>query len=282
MIARVLILFILLILQLPNRPASAHILDLRTGDYVSLSALLDDLESVQIVFVGERHDATAHHAAQRQIISELIMRGRKVAIALEMFRADGQAALDDWSNGRLDERTFKRIYATHWSMWPIYRPIFDLARQRKIPLVGLNIDRALPHQVSVKGFDSLTPEQLEPLSGVSCDVDQRYQDYLRKTLGGHPAGSDTFRFFCEAQLVWDAMMAQHLRAWQQRHPDTLVVVLAGSGHSWKYGIPEQLQRRAELSYRVLLPEILGRIDRSNTTSAEADYLLLGLEQGELH
>jgi len=60
------------------------------------------------------------------------------------------------------------------------------------------------------------------------------------------------------------------------------VVLAGNGHAWRYGIPEQLRRRAELSYRILLPEVPGRQDRSNTTGAEGDYLLLGLGQGELH
>jgi uncharacterized iron-regulated protein len=282
MIAKSLPLFILLLLCLPIRPVAAHILDLHSGQYVSLAALLDDLDSVQVVFVGELHDATPHHAAQRQLISELVKRGRKVAVALEMFRTDGQAVLDDWSNGRLEEQTFKKIYEDHWSMWPIYKPIFDLARQQRIPLVGLNVDRNLPHQVSLRGFASLTAEQLKPLAGVSCDVNQRYQDYLRKTLGVHPAGTETFRFFCEAQLVWDAMMARNLLEWQQQHQEMVVVVLAGSGHSWRYGIPEQLQRRANLTYRVLLPEIIGRSDRTNTTSAEADYLLLGLEQGILH
>jgi uncharacterized iron-regulated protein len=282
MIAKVLSLAILLLLTLPIRPAAAHILDLHSGRYVSLAALLDDLESVQIVFVGELHDSVAHHAAQRQLISTLVKRGRKVAIALEMFRTDGQSALDAWTNGELEEQSFKVVYEDHWSMWPIYKPIFDLSRQLLIPLVGLNIDRTLPHQVSINGFASLNDKQLAQLSGVSCDVDQRYQDYIRKALGGHPAGTETFRFFCEAQLVWDTMMAQHLLEWQQQHPETLVVVLSGSGHSWKYGIPEQLRRRSDLTYRVLLPEISGRTDRSNTTSAEADYLLLGLEQGALH
>jgi hypothetical protein len=61
-----------------------------------------------------------------------------------------------------------------------------------------------------------------------------------------------------------------------------VVVLAGSGHAWKHGIPEQVQRRQESTYRVLLPAIPGRLEPDNVTSDETDYLMIGLEEGPLH
>jgi len=282
MTKRVLTCLLTLSLGLLPQAGAAHILDLASGQYISLTAMLDDLQTSRVVFIGELHDNPSHHAAQLQVIRELVERGAKVAVALEMFRADGQSTLDQWSEGLLEEGLFKKIYQDHWSMWPIYRPIFDYAKERHIPLIGLNIDRDLTRQVSSNGFASLDEEQLAQLDGVSCDVDQRYQDYLRKVLGSHRSIPDKFDFFCEAQMVWDNVMAEHLADWLQLHPDTLVVVLAGSGHAWRYGLPEQLSRRLAVSYRVLLPEIAGRSDRSNTTRSEADYLLLGLGLGELH
>lgn len=277
-----LICLLTLSLGLLPQAGAAHILDLTSSRFVPLEAMLDDLQTSRVVFIGELHDNIAHHAAQLRIIRDLVERGAKVAVALEMFRADGQSSLDQWSKGSLEEAAFKKIYEDHWSMWPIYKPIFAYARDRQIPLVGLNIDRELTRKVSSDGFASLDPEQLAQLDGVSCDVDQRYQDYIRKALGTHLEDPDKFDFFCEAQMVWDNMMASHLVDWLNQHPDTLVVVLAGSGHAWRYGLPEQLSRRAAVKYRVLLPEVPGRTDRSNTTRSEADYLLLGLGLGELH
>jgi hypothetical protein len=34
--------------------------------------------------------------------------------------------------------------------------------------------------------------------------------------------------------------------------------------------------------RVLLPEVPGRIDPGNITTAEADYLLMGVDEAPLH
>jgi uncharacterized iron-regulated protein len=275
------VLLLSLLLATP-RPVAAHILDLTSGDYISLAAMLDDLETSQVVFIGELHDAVSHHAAQLQVIRALVERGRKVAIGLEMFRAEDQAALDDWSKGQLEEGVFQEIYENNWSMWPIYQPIFNYARDQRLELVGLNIDREITRKISSGGFKSLSEEELAQLDGVSCDVDQRYQNYIRKALGSHLEDPNQFRFFCEAQMVWDSVMARHLAAWLERHPDTLVVVLAGSAHAWRYGLPEQLSRRLQIPYRILLPEVPRRIDRSNTSKAEADYLLLGVGLGKLH
>ena len=275
------VLLLGLLLATP-RPLAAHILDLHSGQYISLAAMLDDLETSRVVFIGELHDAASHHAAQLQVIRALVERGRKVAIGLEMFRAEDQAALDDWSRGQLEEEAFQKVYENYWSMWPIYRPIFDYARDQQLALIGLNIDREVTRKISSGGFKSLSKEQLDQLDGVSCDVDPRYQDYIRKALGSHLEDPKHFRFFCEAQMVWDNVMAMNLVAWLEQHPDTLIVVLAGSAHAWRYGLPEQLSRRLQVPYRILLPEVPRRVDRSNTSKAEADYLMLGVGLGKLH
>jgi len=54
------------------------------------------------------------------------------------------------------------------------------------------------------------------------------------------------------------------------------VVLAGGGHAWKRGIPEQVRRRSNVPYRVILPEEQGRLARDTVSPEDADYLWLSI------
>lgn len=263
-------------------PAAGHILRLADGAYASFAELIEDLRGVRLVFIGELHDSEAHHRAQLQVIQGLERAGAKVAIGLEMFRSDSQAALDRWVAGTISLEDFLRVYEDNWGMWPQYREIFLYARQEKIPLIGLNLSREITQQVARNGFASLSEEQLEKLPKVRCVLDPAYEKFIRRALGRHANHDSTFRNFCEAQLLWDKIMARNALRYLRDHPDTMMVVLAGSGHSWKYGIPAQLTREAKISFRVLLPEIPGRLEAGEVTPEDADYLMLGLEEGPLH
>ena len=83
-------------------------------------------------------------------------------------------------------------------------------------------------------------------------------------------------------MLWDKVMAMNLLEYVERNPKTIVVVLAGSGHSWKYGIPAQLSAMSKVSTRVLLPNIPGRITMDGASFEDADYLMLGVEEAPLH
>jgi uncharacterized iron-regulated protein len=93
----------------------------------------------------------------------------------------------------------------------------------------------------------------------------------------HGHGGMEFTNFCEAQLVWDTAMAWTLLRFLEKDPKATVVVIAGKGHSWKLGIPAQIKSRSTLPFRVILPEIPGRVERGNISMAEADYVWLGLK-----
>ena len=275
------LLLLVLSLGLPTL-ASAHSYDLNHKQVITLENIVADLMTVQAVFVGELHDRPAHHQAQLQVIQELRRAGAEVSIGLEMFRQDGQPALDRWLQGKTSEADFEEIFDEHWSMWEMYKDIFSYARQEKIPLVGLNIPRELVNQVARKGFASLSDQQRAKLPLAACNVSPKYRDFIRRALNGHGDNGTEFEHFCEAQMLWDASMARNLEEYLQQHPQRTVVVLAGNGHSWKHGIPEQLQRRGSYDTRVLLPEIPGYIDLQTIDGADADYLLQGVEEPPLH
>ncbi len=254
--------------------AHPHILHIESGKEIGYQELLDDLDDVQVIFIGELHDHAGHHRMQYEVIRGLKERSLPVAVGLEMFQIDDQPALDQWIDHTIDEKDFVSIFNRNWSMWPVYRQIFHYAREDGVPLVALNISRDITRKVARDGFDSLAAEQLNGLDGVTCIIDPAYEKFIQRSLGGHAHGQTSFIYFCEAQLLWDTAMAIHLVDFLEKNPGYKVVVLAGSGHSWKYGIPDRMLQLASLEYRVILPEISVRINRNNATNQDADYLWL--------
>lgn len=265
---------------LPAAGCSDHkILRVSDGVTMTFPDVMNDLNGIQLIFVGEHHDNDRHHEIQLEIIRGLTETTTRLAVGLEMFRKENQRELDQWVAGELSEGVFQKMYYKNWNIdWSLYRDIFLYAQQYKIPMIGLNIPREITRQVARKGFSSLTPEQLGGIPAVRCDVDKTYEEFIRRALGihGHDKRMD-FTNFCEAQVVWDTAMAWNLLAFLKEHPGYTVVVLAGSGHAWKRGIPEQVQRRQGVPHRVILPEMPDRLERSTVTVADTDYLWLGVQ-----
>lgn len=277
--ARIWIVGIILIIMSGCRTDAGHhqmrMYDLEKGHILSEDQAVDRLQKVRIVLVGEHHNNGEHHNAQVQIIRTLHRSGKKVAIGLEMFRRGSQQALDQWVAGKLDEDRFKPIFMENWSYgWILYRPIFQYARQNRLPMVGLNVPRNITSQVAYHGFASLSRDQKGALEGITCNVTPEYREFVKKAHGAHGHGGMDFNRFCEAQLVWDSAMAMHAVDYLKQHSDTVMVILAGSGHARKLGIPTQLHKRIDWPYVVVLPETKGIFDATRLTIQDADYILL--------
>jgi uncharacterized iron-regulated protein len=159
--------------------------------------------------------------------------------------------------------------------WPLYRDIFEYARDHQLPLVGLNIPDGISKKIARSGFASLSDEEKKKLPpGISCNVDPTYMEFIRKAYSGHHGHGKDFVNFCEAQMVWDKSMAWHTINYLKKNSNKTMVVLAGVGHAWKRGIPDHLLADSKLSYRVVLPAVPNEIDRESVTTADADYVLL--------
>ena len=255
--------------------SSQRVFDLNQRRDISLSQALADLKKKRILLVGEYHSEKNHHLAQLQVIRMLHQSGVRVAIGLEMFRHDSQNDLDRWVSGDMSDKDFLKVYYDNWNFaWPFYSMIFEYARDHQIKMLGLNVPRKITRQVAKQGFGSLNQEQRGKLSNITCRVDKEYMQYIRRSFGAHAHGDLNFTYFCEAQLVWDTVMAITALDYVKSNPDTIVVILAGAGHARKPAIPEQIRKRSDLPYAVLLPEIPGRIDANTISHNEADYIIL--------
>jgi uncharacterized iron-regulated protein len=244
--------------------------------YKTLSDTVFETITSQVFLIGEHHDNPHHHFNQLEIIREIHEKAEKpLAIGLEMFETGYQGELDKWVAGSLTLDDFLKIYHVNWDQpWVLYRDIFLYAREHQIPLIGLNIPRHIIRKVAQKGFASLTTEDLSSLpQGVTCDVTPAYKDFIQRVFGWHGKKNDSFNNFCEAQVLWDTIMALNLLKFNEQNPDTKLVVLAGNGHSWKPGIPRQISLRKQMLMTVFLPET-ANLHRRNVSQDDTDYLWL--------
>ena len=257
--------------------ADPSIFDLNRNKKTTISAILSELKKNRIILVGELHSNMDHHWAQLHVIQALKNAGVNVAIGLEMFRSDSQGALERWASGDISQTDFEKIYYDNWSFpWVTYSMIFDYARQEKIPMVGLNVSKEITRQVSRQGFKSLSNDQKGKLSDVTCRVDEAYMNYIKKAFGAHAHGDLNFVYFCEAQLVWDNVMAINALDYLKTNPESVMVILAGTGHTQKGAVPRQIRKRSKVPLAVILPEVPGRIDAGTISGRDADYIMLDL------
>ncbi len=243
-------------------------------DTVPLAKAAPELKGNRLVLVGELHDNPTHHEKQLAVIKALREAGAQVAIGLEMFTHDNQEALDKWVSGEISPKEFVPVYYENWNFpWPLYSMIFEYARENKIPMVGLNVGRDITRQVARQGFASLDDEQKGKLQDVACRVDEDYMEFIREVYGDHSHGHLDFNYFCEAQLVWDNVMAVHALEYLNKNPDSTMVLLTGSGHARKRGIPTQIKKRSDMPHAVVLPAAPGFITPEIVGPDEADYLI---------
>ena len=268
---------VLALALLPARTGFGHdlIVRVRDGRQISFAEMLRALKGGQVIYVGETHDNPYHHGLQLRIIRELHRAGKPLAIGMEMFTAESQKELDRWTAGRLSQESFQKLYLREWSApWPLYGEILLFARDNRIPLVGLNIPREITRKVSRQGFDSLTRAERRRLPpDITCDVDPPYMAMIRRSFSNHDPGTGTFRNFCEAQMLWNKAMAFHLLEFVRKNPARTLVVIAGSGHVIRGGMPTQAAKvNASLAGIVVLPD--PAIPAPGVTLADADYLWL--------
>ncbi len=261
----------------PCEARVAQWLDPASGAEIAPRKLFDRLANKSIVLLGEIHDNRAHHRWQHYLLAALHSRNANMVVGLEMLPRRVQSALDDWSQGRLDDAGF--LEKSEWNeLWgydaSLYLPLLHFARLNRLPTIALNIDRQLVSKVGAGGWHSLDVSERMGLSDpapASADYRRRlgelyaYKPQMRGHSGDDATGdggqdlqaimqSEAFANFVDAQLTWDRAMAEALAAAHRRDPDALIVGIIGRGHlEYGNGIPHQLADLGIDDVEVLLP-----------------------------
>ena len=254
-------------------PAAGPIVDSGSLSPVSRDALADAFASAGLVAVGEKHDSPDHHQVQAEMLALLADRVPATAVGLEMVSYEDQPILDAFSSGAMSESAFAAWWKKNWGFdYALYRPVFDEARRRRLPLYGLNAPAALVKAVAKNGLAGLSPADRARLRAqISESSDARYRAYVYKSVTSHAADKpntlkkcmismgfqtasdpDAVARMLMAMAVWNETMGE--QAARRIAEGKTLFLVAGQGHVlYKAGVPESAARRGAGPNVVLLP-----------------------------
>ncbi len=240
----------------------------------------DELARRPVVLLGENHDNAEHHRWQLHTAVALHAQNANMVLGFEMFPRRVQPVLDAWVAGELTVSAFlERVdWQTVWG-YPaeLFLPLFHFARQHRIPMLALNVERDLVARVGREGWGAVPAADREGVSE-PAPASEAYRRSLAAVFaakarhGMSPTTADqtrvapsdadvdavlddpAFARFIAAQLTWDRAMAEAAAAAHRRPDAPLVVGIVGRGHlEHGWGVPHQLADLGIGDVAVLLP-----------------------------
>lgn len=184
---------------------------------------------LDVLLLGEQHDAPQHQTMHRRVIEELARRGTLGGVVLEMAER-GHSTLGLPRNAT--EEQVRQALGWSQSGWPWqpYRPAVMAAVAAAVPVMGGNLPRAQMRAAMADGrFDTMLP-------GPALKAQQ--QAVRQGHCGLLPERQITP--MTRVQIARDESMAQALQ--DAAVPGKTVVLLAGGGHvDQELGVPQHLR-----------------------------------------
>ncbi len=237
-----------------------RIVQVINGELLTPTQAASTLQQYRVIYIGEQHNKASHHEVQRRVLEELVHGGAKPAIGLEMVSQAHQDVLDEWIGGDLTEaQLIRRLdWENTWGFpYELYGPLFRLAQEEQLPMVALNVPRALTKKLAKVGREGLDPEE-RAICPPLTSGNKRHRAYIKQFWEAHP-GHTTFPLFYQAQLAWDEGMASAVDKALSKHDQ--IVVLAGKAHvEYALGIPSRA-RTEDHTFAIILPVTRGHLHR---------------------
>ena len=203
------------------RPLSAQALAITT-------TRLDALLPMDVLLLGEQHDASEHQQIHAQVIALLAQRGLLSAVALEMADANLTTAKLHPSSTEQEAKNALRWNDKAWP-WVAYGPAVMTAVRAGVVVVGANLPR---ESMRVSMADTLLDGQL---SGPALKAQQQ----LIRTGHCNMLPESQITPMTRIQIARDMKMAETLR--EVALPGKVAVLLAGSAHVDRMlGVPQHL------------------------------------------
>ena len=219
---------------------------------VSREQLLDAMSEAQVVYLGEKHDNPHHHAWQQHVVESLVERGRRPAIALEVFSVEQTPVLMGYVQAPAGARGLEDAVrrGLGWAgterdeSWEAYGPLVSLARAHGLAIAGIDLPKSLRLRVARVGVEGLSTVERALLSP-SGFRDDAYARLVAQWLRDAHCGGGSDAYIGRLYESWvarnDTMALTIHRIVQDIDPEPVVVVL-GAGHvRHDMGVPERLQ-----------------------------------------
>ncbi len=235
----------------PSPPAA--VLFHADGRPATLTDVLAAAHQADVLFIGEHHDDAAAHALEQAVLDAATGAGRPrpVALSLEMFDRDVQPVLDEYLPGLIREKDFHAAARPWPNYGAAYRPLVELARERRVPVLAADPPARYVSRVGRLGTPSLAELPApahdwlapSPWPSPSLAYTTKFRAFAAEASGpGHgPAPEPMLRTMFEAQWLRDLTMAATMADWLRANPG-LVVHVTGVFHAaGGMGTPEALR-----------------------------------------
>jgi uncharacterized iron-regulated protein len=238
----------------PGASSSYRVYETATRRFVGIDAVARRLGDLDVAFFGEFHDNAGSHEAQRDLLALVASQNRPVVLGFEMFERDVQPIIDEYLRGTIDEDAFLRS-ARPWPNYGTdYRPLLELARAHRWPVLATNLPRRLAASIGRQGLAARehfgAGEDGFIAATVECPLDDYWVRFVETLTGEEDADGSTahttvdpkLQNFFQAQCARDSTMAEALAP----HVDegTLVLHLNGGFHTdFRLGIVDRLLLR---------------------------------------
>ena len=235
-----------------KRPAY-RLICCRTGKELTLPLLADELATRDVVFFGELHDNVAGHRVYAELARLLADRRTDLVISMEMFERDVQGVVNDYLRGRIDEAAFLK-YSRPWKNYARdYRPLIELAHERKLDVIAGNLPRSVAGKVASKQ-GSMSPF----LPRTTTAPFDRYWELFVEAMKEHPGAKEGVERMYRAQCAKDDAMAESIANYLGTNPHRrpLVIQCNGSFHSdYGLGTATRLAQRVPLTQTAIISMI---------------------------
>ena len=267
-----------------------RVFDSASSQFSDFESMAAAVAKADVIFVGEQHDDPNTHRLERALLDALARRRDDIVVSLEMFERDVQQRLNQFGRGTLTETEFLSS-SRPWPRYATdYKPLVDLALERKWPIVAANIPRPIASQISKGGLDVLRNMGESELEWVAhdwdCPVNDEYYRRFEEVMRGHTSAAEMGRFYA-AQCLKDETMAESItKAWSvaaKANPGTrpLVVHYNGSFHSdYGLGTAARVRRRMPDLKTVVVTMIpVANLDTVDTAAhaRKGDYLVFTIK-----
>jgi uncharacterized iron-regulated protein len=126
-----LILFVFTSFKSYGQEKPAYKLFNSDGKEVKYEKMIRELENADVVLFGEQHNDPISHWMELQVMKSLYEKNNNLTLAMEMFEADDQLVVNEYLQGRIEEKHLLSE-AKVWDNYKTdYKPLVEFAKEKK-------------------------------------------------------------------------------------------------------------------------------------------------------
>ncbi len=208
----------------------------KQGNAATMQQILEEINKNDVTFLGEMHDDAVGHALQFEIFKAVVDKYsayRKVSLSLEMFERDTQVVVNEYLAGLINEKKFLDDSRPWGNYKTDYRPLVELAKEKKLNVIAANSPRRYVNMVSRGGRETLNSLSKEAKTWLPplpyFEPSKAYSDKFKALMGPSPEAQQGIDKILASQSLWDGGMAYSIS--QNIADKGLIIHLNGSFHT---------------------------------------------------